>query len=114
MCSIDLDRCEVWSETPRKARKPHGCNGCGIVIVPGQPYLVHFNIYDGDPTREAMCFACWCAREQFADAHGQSIAPSILIEMLRECIGENDDEEDVWRPVLASVLSRYRVARRAA
>ena len=111
MCSYgDLDLCSVWREEPRKARKAHECDGCGAGIAPGDVYLVHANVFDGTATTEKMCAACWCVRQSFVEAHGQSRPPSALAEMLRDCIGENDDADDQWRPLLASVLRRYRIS----
>lgn len=111
MCYIDLEPCAMWSESPVFARKTHECSACQSAITKGDPYLKHANVFDGEFTSEKMCFPCWFAREQFAEAHGQSFVPSALISMLRDCVGKNDDEDDVWRPVLASVLRRYRRTR---
>lgn len=113
MCDIDdLEPCSVWRETPRTARKARECDGCGAEIRPGEPYLDHFHVHDGNPGREACCYSCWLARRQFSEEHGAGRTPSGLIDELRECIGANDDPEDIWRPVLASVLARYRVSPR--
>jgi hypothetical protein len=110
MCVIDLEPCSVWRETPRKAKKSYKCSGCGITIQPGEAYLENFSVFEGEASTEKACFGCWAAKQQFAEAHGQDFAPSHLIEFLQDCIGENDDEEDVWRPVLAAVLARYRTS----
>lgn len=110
MCSLDLDPCAVWSETPRRARRAHECTACGVAIQPGEAYLSHFSVFEGCPSTEKMCFACWLARGQFAEAHGQSFPPSALLEQLHDCIGANDDEEDEWRPIYANVLARFRVS----
>lgn len=109
MCSIDLDPCSVWRETPRVARKPHLCDGCGQEIRPGDAYLVHFDIFEGEANNERACFVCWWVRQVFADAHGQSFAPSGLWTQLDECIqGERDNE---WRESLAVVLRRFRTSK---
>lgn len=116
MCSTgDLEPCAVWQEFPRRARKPHACGPCDSIIPPGDYYLVHFSIFDGEVTSEKVCFACWWAREDFCRAHGdgQLFQPSGLISALQDCVGENDDPEDRWRPVLAAILRRHRVAPRA-
>lgn len=106
----DGDAWKVWTEHPVKARKEHRCDGCYASIAPGDIYLRHFSVVGQSPTQERACAACWAAREQFHGAHGWWYAPSYLIQSLRDCIGENDDEEDEWRPVLAAVLKRYRVS----
>jgi hypothetical protein len=114
MCSIDFDgdAWEAWSETPvYSARKPHRCNGCGLTIPPGASYLRVFYVGDRAQTERA-CVGCWAALHTFCEAHGvDSLAPGDLDFWLRDCIGENDDEEDVWRPVLAGLLRRKRWAR---
>lgn len=116
MCSIDLDPCTVWDESVATARTPHTCDGCGARILPGTAYLRHANLYKGKWTREAACFACWWARETFVSAHGQSFAPSMLAEMLRECVDTDrpwwGPKERLWRSLLAGILRRQRAARR--
>ncbi len=108
MCSLELDPCTVWRNTPRTARKAHTCDCCNTAIAPGSPYIDHFNVFDGNATTQALCSLCWFVWRQFCDAHDQEITPGALFEMLRDCVGENDDAEDEWRPLLASVLRRYR------
>lgn len=111
MCDIDLEPCTVWRETPRKARKERECGCCGTPIRPGDPYLSHFSIYDGEATSDSVCFACWWIRESFAQSHGQSMQPDALEETLRSCIDEDGRESD-WRPEMASLLKRERTTRR--
>lgn len=124
MCSLDLEPCDVWEEEPRimsrahfKGR-PHECDGCGSIIKRGDPYLAHSNLFEGKWSREKMCFACWWSLEVFAEAHGQRFAPSMLWGQLQDCIGENDDPLDEWRPHLAALKKRFRASaqgrRRAA
>lgn len=113
MCSLDLfGEVAVWRETPRRARKDHSCTACGGVIAKGSAYLDHANLYDGSWSSETACFPCWWARETFAQAHEQSFAPSMLHELLRDCVkGRVDDAEREWRPSFAALLRRYRVSR---
>lgn len=110
MCQIsheDGDEAKVWAETPRRAATVHHCAGCGAAIRPGEAYLDHRSFSDSWWV-EAACFWCWWAREMFAEAHGRRFFVfSELLDRLRECIGENDDEGDVWRPVLAALLWRH-------
>lgn len=111
MCSFgELDPCTVWRETARRARKPHQCDGCGIVIQSSEAYVSHFDIFDGVASSQAMCFGCWWSREAFAEAHEQNFAPDFLWEALQECIGENNDPRDVWRPHFAAIKRRYRTS----
>lgn len=111
MCSLDLEPCDAWNERAVKARKPHRCDACDTLIPAGAHYLRHFHIFEDSLGTERMCADCWMVREAFAEAHGQNFFPSMLIDQLRQCVGDNDDEEDEWRPLLASVLKRYRVSR---
>lgn len=116
MCAIDLDPCDVWLEKPRLARKAHLCDGCGTTIKPRSPYLVHFDVFEGAPNSEKCCYRCWLAREEFAEAHGQSFTPSSIEPMLDECISgadPGDPETKRWRRLQRSVLGRARRARAA-
>lgn len=115
MCEVsDLEGCDVWSERVVKARKKHRCSACRAMIEPGSPYGKHFSVYDGSITSEAICADCWFSRQQFEDEHQIGIVPSYLIEFLRDCIIDNRDHNDKWRPVLAGVLKRKRAAERVA
>lgn len=109
MCHVDFDGdyAKVWNETPRRAAREHHCAGCGATIYRGETYLDHRSFSDFWWT-EAGCFWCWWAREMFVEAHGrQSFVFSELESRLRECISENDDAEDQWRPVLAALRWRF-------
>lgn len=109
MCDLELERAAVWRETPRRARREHRCDGCCCVIRPGDAYLSHFSIFDGEAHGEAMCFPCWFAREAFAELHGAHMNPDYLWESIQDCIAENgDDDPDGWRGLLASIKRRYR------
>lgn len=112
MCAIDPEPCDVWSETPRMARKPHSCSCCRGAIAAGEAYLQHFSLYGGDTTSNKCCFACWLAREEFAQAHeGARFPPSFMPTAIADCIGEGDDD-DRWRALLAEIHDRGE--RRAA
>lgn len=110
MCDISQDEgAEVWRESVHRARKAYRCDGCGATIGAGQPYTGVFSVFDGNPLSEKMCAPCWFAREEFAEAHDeQTFAPSILVEMLRDCIADDDGDGERWRPVLADVLGRAK------
>ena len=111
MCvNNDSDVSTIWNEIPRRARVSHQCDGCRVIIQPGEAYMAHSSLYDGHWCREAMCFGCWWVREAFGQAHHMFPVPSALIETLRECI-DADGRESQWRPELASVLRRQRVAK---
>lgn len=117
MCDYDGDAepCTVWREEPAimstahfKGR-PHECDSCGTTIARGDPYLRHANLFEGRWSSEKMCFACWWSREAFFEDHGSYQPPSGLWNMLQECIGENDDPLDKWRPHFAALKRRFRL-----
>ncbi len=110
MCSLDLEPCTVWRNTPRRARKHHVCVCCGVAISRGETYLDHFHVFDGYATSESLCGACWFVWKEFGDAHDQQPTPGGLYEVLQDCIGENDDDEDQWRRLFAAVKRRWRVS----
>jgi hypothetical protein len=113
MCYLDLEPATFWEEWPAAARKRHLCDACSSIISPGQPYLRHRSLgadcRDRHWNHEKMCFPCWWVRQEFADAHGQSFWPSMLLEQLRDCVADDDD----WRDHLAFLLRRTRAAERA-
>lgn len=116
MCYLNLDCAKVWNEAPRIARKEHMCDACCAAIPKGAAYLHHSSLYDGHWTTEAMCFPCWWVRATFAEAHGQTCAPGMLMETLRECVRSASpatwrrDRPTLWAPELTSVLRRYRTS----
>jgi hypothetical protein len=99
MCNIDLEPCEVWSETWRNAAKPHKCDCCHGPIVMGSRYVKFFMLFDGDPRSEKMCELCAKAMGEFAahDGHMKTM-PSGFDDLLIECIHDGDgvtiDEND--------------------
>lgn len=118
MCSVgfDGDACEVWSETPVVARKQHRCTACEGRIAPGDAYIRHFDIFEGEPSTAKMCFPCWLTREQFFQAHRDGLIPNpaALAETLSDCIEDGDeDSERVWRPLLQAMYARKEAAAHA-
>ena len=108
MCEIDFDSyCEVWRDTPRRARKEHTCDVCGWQILRSETYTEHFNIFDGDITQEKCCCDCQEKRRRFEEAHDVGLTPRGYWERLEECIAEGDDDV-AWR------IDRFRIARRQA
>ncbi len=108
MCSIDLDPCEAWSETWRKARKTHECDSCSAVIQTSEKYIAHFSKFEGTCSYEKICAACDLSRVEFADHHGTGKpAPSYFHIILRECISDGDEDSDQkWAPMLAALQKR--------
>lgn len=107
MCELNLDICSVYLEKPVRARKPHRCDGCGRMIAIGEPYLTVFTVFDGSADTSTGCFGCWAAREQFAEAHGESFPPGQIQDMLLDCIGEKEPGWETWRDVLAQVQAKH-------
>lgn len=109
MCDIEFDgACAVWEERTVRARKSHRCQCCGLPVEVGEFYLRHFSVYDGDASDEALCFTCWWVREEFEQEHGVGITPSGFFEMLRDCVVNDGDHDNKWRPYLALIQKRIR------
>lgn len=110
MCFVDLEPCEVWDERDRKARKEHKCSACGGKITVGSLYVVHFNVFEGEAKSDKMCKPCEAARREFAKDHdGMLCMPRELINMIRECIGEEGGEEFAnprWIELIAEMNAR--------
>lgn len=108
MCYIDLEPCDVWEENKVKAaRKRHRCDACGGAVAVGESYYRHFSVYDDSATSEKICMPCYEAREVFADAHdGQSTNPSYFVELLNSCIGEDEESDTKWLPMLHAMMFR--------
>ncbi len=110
MCVIDDDeRCELWTESHRKARKVHKCGCCEGQIQPGDVYLLHYSRFDGyENDNSKMCPPCEEARKQFADAHEHHTpSPSFFREVLQGCVYGNDEaSEKIWKPMLAAMHDR--------
>lgn len=109
MCSTeDLEPCTVWRQTYRTARKAHECDACGGPIAPKDPYLDHFDVFEGEVSSQKICAPCTIVWNAFSKEHGGAPHPGSLIETLEECIGERDDDSARWRPLLAGILKRWR------
>jgi hypothetical protein len=110
VCEIvdDGERCDVWSEVQRQARKDHVCSCCQRTIKAGERYMVHFSVYDGNPCQEKLCTGCEADREKFGKAHGGfTCTPSDFPYRLSECISEGDAEsKTIWRPMLEAIQAR--------
>lgn len=106
MCFVDLDPCEVWQETNRKARKEHKCSCCCRTIKVGEQYLVHFSVFEGNSLSDKCCDQCEGDRAEFALVHdGVLCTPHALPDMVRSCIGEGGDDT-AWEAMLARIWAR--------
>jgi hypothetical protein len=114
MCQIDLEPCEVWQETHRRARKSHVCHCCGGSIDSGEVYIVHFSVSDGEVTTEKMCALCDLAAADFQQHHKTRSNPSYMRELLEECLVDEvgyrsvyiDDEET--RQLMSATAAKWK------
>lgn len=102
------DCCTIWDETAPRARKRHSCDSCGGPIEPGEVYIRHKQLYEGDWDTQRACLACVVARETFESAHGDcSLSPRGFPEALLSCIHEGDERSDAkWAPMFAALETR--------
>lgn len=108
MCSLDLDPCDLWSETRiGRARKEHRCDCCGGPICVGSPYTRIFMVAEGYASTETECDGCSLIAVLFKAAHRMRPNPSSLYDMLSECFDEDSffNEEDERIPV--SIEARW-------
>lgn len=96
MCEINLEPCDVFQDTHRRARKPHVCDCCGGAIDPGEVYIAHFSVMDGDITAEKMCALCDLAAADFQQEHKTRSNPSYMRELLEECLVDETGQESVY------------------
>lgn len=107
MCYIDLDPCDVWRESIQKAAKVHVCDTCRRQIQSGRRYATVFMVFEGQASSEKSCLPCWRAGGAFADAHdGMRCTPGSLVDMLLECIDENDEGVGQWKRMLNRIRKR--------
>ena len=107
MCYIDLEPCEVWQTSLYRARKEHRCDTCSRIIRPGLRYMRVFAVFEGQASTDRSCLPCWRAGGIFADAHdGMRCTPSSLVDMIRECIDENDEGVGQWKRMLRRIQAR--------
>jgi len=112
MCVLDLEPCEVWTETEHTARTPKKCDGCGGSMAAGDRYVKHFSKYDGLIASEYLCMPCKADRAEFADAHGITPTPDGFWQILADCVSEDEDEENnPWKPMLDRLRARNRAAK---
>lgn len=112
MCEIyDNDDCaSVYREKQRRAIKPHICESCHVVILPGETYCYASGVYDHRGFSEIACSACAKTREEFGDAHDFYPSFPRLSDTLHECIAEGDPESLAWKPHYEAIMERYENA----
>jgi hypothetical protein len=102
VCVINLDPCELWRETHRKARVDHACDCCEGTIERGEIYVDHFSKFDGYITAERMCVECMLVAEEFREEHSTRGNPGSMPELLESCVDEEshdtyDEERDEYQ-----------------
>jgi hypothetical protein len=109
MCEIydDGNRADVWTERTRRAAKPHRCESCGAVILPGERYRYGSGVHDHRGFSERGCTACAETHDAFGKAHHFCPAFEGLDDALVECIAEGDEESLAWKPHLEAILARF-------
>lgn len=113
MCDLydgDGDRCVIWDERQRTARKEHRCGTCGTTIKPGEKYVHHSSMFDGYWSRDQSCLKCNVARQRFGDEHHLTPAPSGFADALSDCIDEGPESARKWRPTLRAIHRRHPTA----
>jgi hypothetical protein len=114
MCEIGDDDgyASVWSEKQRRARKQHRCTSCGGSIRPGDLYLNHFSIFEGDATSARLCAACDGSRDEFSHAHeGTLLHPETLLDSLVECVEQEPEMAPKWQPMIDAIRQRREETR---
>lgn len=49
----------VYEHNERTARKPHRCYECGTMIRPGEKYIYHHGVWDGQGASYRHCVNCY-------------------------------------------------------
>lgn len=115
MCEIGYDddsgaSTPVYRTTERRAAKPHRCQACCAVILPGERYCYGSGVSEGSGFSERACLLCAKVRKDFAEAHDFCPAFQELGSALHECIAEGDPESLAWKPMLAGIRERQQTA----
>jgi len=64
--SVD-EQYDVYKESRRKARKPHGCHACGETIRNGDSYTVASIVFDGSARSVKRCARCQVLHEHLRE-----------------------------------------------
>lgn len=67
MCFYHDGEADIYKVKPVRARKTHRCYECQRAIQPGEPYLRHFQVYEGEPFSCAVCRDCAYVRQLIHD-----------------------------------------------
>lgn len=112
MCDINDDhgRCEVWTETTRKARKDYACDCCRGAIAKGEQYVRIFMVSDGCASTERECSACADVVIEFKKHHNSWSSPSGMEDLVQQCYEEEsryeDDDERIPTSAMGALWKR--------
>jgi len=82
MCAIDdADPADVWSETTRRAAKPHTCEECSRCIQIGEQHLYVSCLYDGHWSTFRTCAHCAAAGVWMRTVCGGYLTGGLLEEL---------------------------------
>lgn len=115
MCDLSYEeRATVWSQTWRRARKQHRCEGCRRAIKPGSRYCITFSVFDGYASSEKSCLPCTALAERFGKEHHLTPFASTLLEYLDECVREEDPgKAEHWARAAERLRRRIALSREA-
>jgi len=99
MCYVDHgDRCDVWTETTPRARRPYTCAQCGLAIRQGDRHTKIASLFDGRWTTTRVHSDCWALSQYIQlDVCQQEVvfAEGDLRHEVREHMRESP--EVLWR-----------------
>ena len=82
MCAIDdAERCDVWNEGDKKARKPHVCSECRREIAKGETYRRIDALYDGHWTTSRQCQHCRVGADWLSEECGGYLMDGVCEEI---------------------------------
>lgn len=114
MCDLSYEETtKVWTQTWRRARKEHRCEGCQRAIKPGSRYCITFSVFDGYASSEKSCRPCTALAERFGKEHHLTPFASTLLEHLDECVSEEGSKAAHWARAAARLRRRIALSREA-
>lgn len=106
MCMIESKNyADIWREKVVTARMVHFCNCCIARISPGEKYMTHFSLHEGDCGTGCLCIECKSDREVFAAAHNGFVhAPRDFFGAVYDCVADGDEESELkWKPMIERI-----------
>jgi hypothetical protein len=100
------DRCSIWNETYRKARKPYRCGECRRDIAVGERYVYLWALGEDGPFTARWCIHCDVAKEWLWKNCGGSI-----VSCIKEDIEQHVEEYNRMDLARLAVGMRRRWAR---